>query len=471
MSEPTPIPGKVEECLAAPGAGKDDALSAVGKFNSAAAFVESGVQDGLEDACSICLETFTVDEPSTLTTCNHEYHLQCILEWAQRSQECPMCWQPLSLRDADSQELLEACSQERALLKQALSPPVFYRAPLDGFEMLRYAASYPDDTDLERRIMQHLAAAAAGMSRARLANQDTDSASTPSAVTHAANFGRATSAPNAAAGPSTSTGRSGGLSAAGISKATSSSSPISPLSGSSRTASAPGVLLTGNGAGPAVIVGSAPLVGSGRLLREHARKDIKDRHRSISSDCGESSQRDTPSGSDVRDYQGSEISSSSSAESLKGRFVAASTRYRETLSKSTRSFRERLRLRSTAVADLSARAREMSAGVMRAFERPPVEATDLALRAGADAERPPTAAVDGDEPSGTPEPSLTTAIVPGENANDVESDEGISSLSSHKARIIAASGDGSVAGAVRASQQKANTEGDEQHSPSIPLSA
>eukprot|EP00850_Spirogloea_muscicola_P006080 SM000028S10174 [mRNA] locus=s28:866943:870355:+ [translate_table: standard] len=451
MSEPTPIPGKVEECLAGPGAGKDDALSAAGKYNSAAAFVESGVQDGLEDACSICLETFTFDEPSTLTTCNHEYHLQCILE---------------------CQELLEACSQERALLKQALSPPVFYRAPLDGFEMIRYAASYPDDTDLERRIMQHLAAAAAGMSRARLANQDSDSASTPLAVTHAASFGGATSAPNAAAGPSTSTGRSGGLSAAGISKASSSSSPISPLSGSSRTASAPGMLLTGSGAGPAVIVGSAPPVGSGRLLREHTRKDVKDRHRSISIDCGESSQRDTPSGSDARDYQGSEVPSSSSAESLKGRFVAASTRYRETLSKSTRSFRERLRLRSTAVADLSARAREMSAGVMRAFERPPVDASDLALRAaGADAERPPTAAVDGDEPSRTPEPSLTSAIVPGENGNDVDSDEGVSSLTSHKARITTASGDGSVAGAVRASQQKANTEGDEQHSPSIPLSA
>eukprot|EP00850_Spirogloea_muscicola_P006366 SM000030S11375 [mRNA] locus=s30:417054:420487:+ [translate_table: standard] len=451
MSEPTPIPGKVEECLAASGAGKDDALSAVGKYNSAAAFVESGVQDGLEDACSICLETFTVDEPSSLTTCNHEYHLQCILE---------------------CQELLEACSQERVLLKQALSPPVFYRAPLDGFEMIRYAASYPDDTDLERRIMQHLAAAAAGMSRARLANQDSDSASTPSAVTHAASFGRATSAPNAAAGPSTSTGRSGGLSAAGISKATSSSPPISPLSGSSRTASAPGMLLTGSGAGPAVIVGSAPPVGSGRLLREHARKDVKDRHRSISSDYGESSQRDTPSGSDARDYQGSEVPGSSSAESLKGRFVAASTRYRETLSKSTRSFRERLRLRSTAVADLSARAREMSAGVMRAFERPPVEATDLALRAaGADAERPPTAAVDGDELSPSLEPSLTTATMPGENGNDVDSDEGVSSLTSRKAMIMAASGDASVAGAVRSSQQKANTEGDEQHSPSIPLSA
>ena len=32
-------------------------------LNCAAAFVESGVQDAYEDSCSICLDTFTEEEP------------------------------------------------------------------------------------------------------------------------------------------------------------------------------------------------------------------------------------------------------------------------------------------------------------------------------------------------------------------------------------------------------------------------
>lgn len=35
-------------------------------YNSAAAFVASGVQDSNEDTCSICLEVFTVEEPCTV---------------------------------------------------------------------------------------------------------------------------------------------------------------------------------------------------------------------------------------------------------------------------------------------------------------------------------------------------------------------------------------------------------------------
>ncbi|CAI5991689.1 unnamed protein product, partial [Closterium sp. NIES-65] len=34
-----------------------------------------------------------------LTVCNHEYHFQCVLEWAQRREECPMCWRKLALQD------------------------------------------------------------------------------------------------------------------------------------------------------------------------------------------------------------------------------------------------------------------------------------------------------------------------------------------------------------------------------------
>lgn len=90
-------------------------------MNSALAFVEGGLQDADEDSCSICLDSFTADEPCALTICSHQYHLQCILEWAQRSQECPMCFRVLQLQDRDSQELLAACAVERAACKLAAS--------------------------------------------------------------------------------------------------------------------------------------------------------------------------------------------------------------------------------------------------------------------------------------------------------------------------------------------------------------
>lgn len=71
--------------------------------------------ENIEDACSICLEPFNSSDPPTVTKCKHEFHLQCILEWSQRSKECPMCWQVLVLKDPSSQELLAAVENERNL--------------------------------------------------------------------------------------------------------------------------------------------------------------------------------------------------------------------------------------------------------------------------------------------------------------------------------------------------------------------
>nr|GMD16195.1 E3 ubiquitin-protein ligase RHF2A-like [Ipomoea batatas] len=54
------------------------------QLTSAAAFVEGGIQDACDDACSICLEAFSDSDPSTVTVCKHEFHLQCILEWDEK---------------------------------------------------------------------------------------------------------------------------------------------------------------------------------------------------------------------------------------------------------------------------------------------------------------------------------------------------------------------------------------------------
>ncbi|KAI6673955.1 hypothetical protein NL676_001861 [Syzygium grande] len=129
-------------------------------MTSAAAFVEGGIQEANDDACSICLEEFCDSDPSTVTCCKHEFHLQCILEWCQRSSQCPMCWQPISLKDPSSQELLEAVERERNIRLAPRNPTIFHHPALGDFE-LQHLPVGANDAELEERIIQHLAAAAA----------------------------------------------------------------------------------------------------------------------------------------------------------------------------------------------------------------------------------------------------------------------------------------------------------------------
>ncbi|PSC77025.1 F-box LRR-repeat 20 [Micractinium conductrix] len=50
-----------------------------------------------EDTCSICLDDYTREDPGAPTTCGHHFHLQCVMQWAQRSRECPLCFRSLEL--------------------------------------------------------------------------------------------------------------------------------------------------------------------------------------------------------------------------------------------------------------------------------------------------------------------------------------------------------------------------------------
>ncbi|KAL9230925.1 hypothetical protein vseg_006214 [Gypsophila vaccaria] len=132
-------------------------------MTSAAAFVEGGVQDACDDACSICLEKFSTSDPSTVTNCKHDFHLQCILEWCQRSSNCPMCWQPISLRDETSQQLLEAVEEERTLRSNRLRNAAMFHHPrlmnLDLQHALQLPIGGASEVDLGDHIFQHLAAA------------------------------------------------------------------------------------------------------------------------------------------------------------------------------------------------------------------------------------------------------------------------------------------------------------------------
>ncbi|CAN8300045.1 unnamed protein product [Cochlearia groenlandica] len=44
-----------------------------------------------EDVCPTCLEEYTSENPKIVTKCFHHFHLGCIYEWMERSENCPVC--------------------------------------------------------------------------------------------------------------------------------------------------------------------------------------------------------------------------------------------------------------------------------------------------------------------------------------------------------------------------------------------
>lgn len=153
------------------------------KLSSAAAFIEGGIQDASDDSCSICLESFCNNNPSTVTDCKHEFHLQCILEWCQRSSQCPMCWQSITLKDPASQELLEVVERERSVrVNRPWSTSALFRHRIVGDFELQHGAS---QAELEEHIIQHLATAAAmGRSRHLALRRDSRHRSATSTQSH-----------------------------------------------------------------------------------------------------------------------------------------------------------------------------------------------------------------------------------------------------------------------------------------------
>ncbi|XP_022729300.1 E3 ubiquitin-protein ligase RHF2A-like [Durio zibethinus] len=312
-------------------------------LTSAAAFVEGGIQDACDDACSICLEEFCESDPSTVTSCKHEFHLQCILEWCQRSSQCPMCWQPISLKDPTSQELLEAVVRERNFrFNPSRNATIFHHPTLGDFE-LQHLPVGANDAELEERIIQHLAAAAA-MGRARhiarregLRNRST-AQGRPQFLVFSAH-------PNAP-----------------------SSGPLSSLSPTQREGQPAPAIAVGTPSSPATTVGEESSVSITPV--PSARADQQSASASGSSvllvnDQGNPLNNRSPNQSspNSQDRAGpSEFQSFS--ESLKARFNAVSMRYKESISKSTRGWKERFFSRNTSMADLGSEVRrEVNAGI------------------------------------------------------------------------------------------------------------
>ncbi|KAL3518699.1 hypothetical protein ACH5RR_021288 [Cinchona calisaya] len=303
-------------------------------LTSAAAFVEGGIQDACDDACSICLEEFVESDPSTVTNCKHEFHLQCVLEWCQRSSKCPMCWQPISLKDPGSQELLDAVEHERTI---RMNPPrnttIFHHPTLGDFELQHLPVS-ATESELEERIIQHLAAAAA-MGRAHHIARRGGQRSRSSAQgrPHFLVFSTNPNAPTAAAAASPPTLGVGGR-----------NEPAVMIPGSASTLEGDPTQLIAVPSGQSDLV-SASTSGSSPAANQHV--PLNNRR---SPNQSSPSRQDRAGPSEFQSF----------SDSLKSRFGALSVRYKESITKSTRGWKERLFSRNTTTQDIGSEGRRES---------------------------------------------------------------------------------------------------------------
>jgi len=308
-------------------------------ITSAAAFVEGGIQQPCDDACSICLEDFSESDPSTVTTCKHEFHLQCILEWCQRSSQCPMCWQAIGLKDPTSQELLEAVERERRI---RITPPrnatIFHHPTLGDFE-LQHLPVGANGAELEERIIQHLAAAAA-MGRAHHIGRREGQRIRSSAHgrPHFLVFSTHPSEP-----PGSVSDSGGDNEPVAISIA----NPSTPLASGGDELSQQVSHI------PSVPTDQVSSPASGSTFLPTNRQGISFNNRSPASHSSPQNQ-DRAGPSDFQSF----------SESLKSRLNAMSMKYKESLSKSTRGWKERLFSRNTSMPDVGSEVRrEVNSGI------------------------------------------------------------------------------------------------------------
>ncbi|CAK9152976.1 unnamed protein product [Ilex paraguariensis] len=261
-----------------------------------------------------------------------------------------MCWQPISLKNPTSQELLEAVERERSFrLKPTRNSTIFHHPTLWDFELQHLPAGV-NDAELEERIIQHLAAAAA-MGRVRhIARRE--GSRIRSSAHGPQQFLLFSTHPNVPSSGSVSTLAPGEEESdpAAITVAT----PSIPLTA---VASEP---LQHMPPFPSVQSIQNPVLSSGSTVVLTNRQGISVDTRTS---AGQSSNQDRAGPSDFL----------SISDTWKSRLNAMSIKYKESISKSTRGWKERLFSRNTSMADIGSEVRrEVDAGmasVSRMIER------------------------------------------------------------------------------------------------------
>ncbi|KAK8345194.1 hypothetical protein V6Z12_A07G131400 [Gossypium hirsutum] len=284
-----------------------------------------------------------------------------VISRCQRSSQCPMCWQPISLKDPTSQELLEAVERERSFrFNPSRNAAIFHHPTLGDFE-LQHLPMGTNDAELDERIIQHLAAAAA-MGRARhIARRE--GMRNRSSIQGRPQFLVFSTHPNA---PSTG--------------------PISSLVATQGEVQPAPTITVGTPSSPSRTVGEESLVSitpetSAQADQQSASASrsnvifVNGQGNSVPVNNRRSPNQSSPNSQDragPSDFQ-------SLSESLKSRFNAVSMRYRESISKSTRGWKERFFSRNTSMAGLGFEIRRevndgSNATVLRTIE--PAETRD-----------------------------------------------------------------------------------------------
>ncbi|KAJ6796455.1 E3 ubiquitin-protein ligase RHF2A-like [Iris pallida] len=310
-------------------------------LSSAAAFVEGGIQDACDDSCSICLEDFTEQDPSTVTCCRHAFHLQCILEWCQRSSHCPMCWQAISLKDPSSQELLEGVERERSIrVNRPRNTTIFHHPTLGDFE-LQHLPVGTNEAELEERIIQHLAAAAA-MGRAHHIARREGQRGRSTSQGRAQFLVLSTSPNTSSVGSLPASAQRGEHESV---TAGTSANPSVPLALTEETPHQASHIVVGQADRVVTLPSRDNAISAGRPALSISR-----------SFAGQSSINNEDGGgpSDFHSF----------SESLKSRLNAVSTRYKDSISRSTRGWKERLFSRNSSMSELGSDVRrEVNAGI------------------------------------------------------------------------------------------------------------
>lgn len=252
-----------------------------------------------------------------------------------------MCWQPISLKDPTSQELLEAVERERNVrVNQTRNTTIFHHPTLGDFE-LQHLPVGGNDAELEERIMQHLAAAAA-MGRAHhIARREGQRGR--SGAHGRPQFLVFSAQPNTPAIGSASSAPRGGENEPAPAIIAASPSASITVTGDEVTSQTPHVIPVQ--ADQAAVFTSSTIATANRSSLSSSRSFV-----------GQSTpvNQDRAGPSDFQSF----------SESLKSRLNAFSTRYKESITKSTRGWKEKLFSRNTSVADLGSEVRrEVNAGI------------------------------------------------------------------------------------------------------------
>lgn len=242
-----------------------------------------------------------------------------------------MCWQSISLKDPTSQELLEAVEQERNFRFNPSRNATIFRHPTLGDFELQHLPVGVDNAEIEERIIQHLAAAAA-MGRARHGARREGHRSRSSSQGHP-QFMVFSSHPNASPPPP---------------------HPPMPSSPSQRDDSD--------------TVTSLPhspnnTLGEGSV-QSNMQQPTSSHRRQVSPSASDSNSRSLNQSSPSDQDRAGPSELQSFSDSLKSRLNAVSTRYKESISKNTRNWKDRFFSRNTSMADLGSEVkREVSAGI------------------------------------------------------------------------------------------------------------